>query len=412
VSGTVTLSATASDNVGVTQVQFYVDNSTRELATVTTSPYSTSWNTTTVTNGVHTVKAVASDAAGNTTTSTINVTVANEASTIPVSVIAIPVNTYPTAVAVSGDSAYVYGGDVIWTIDTRTNTVTDWTAIYNEPPVTTADGRTYAANPNLYYQGNAPYDSVDVIDGATGAVIKNIPLPACYDCYSPPSGPRDLVLSPDGKWLYVSEDYWTESGPAGTEVTVIDTATDTVVGVHYPVVPTIDMEITPDGRIYAADQDYWYSDVVIYDSNWNYAGSIRLSSLTGSSFTWPTTLALNADGKRAFVHVYDFDGRGKTVSVLDIDPASPRYNTEIAVITERYSVVSPDGARRFVAEPDGKTITVYDNVTNAKIGTIVTDNGASSGLRGLAVAPNGTLYVADPGDNKVYSVTIGGTTSV
>ena len=33
----------------------------------------------------------------------------------PVTVTAIPVNTYPTAVAFSGHNAFVYGGDVIWT---------------------------------------------------------------------------------------------------------------------------------------------------------------------------------------------------------------------------------------------------------------------------------------------------------
>jgi Bacterial Ig domain len=70
VSGTVTLSATASDNVGVTDVKFYVDNSITPLATLTASPYSTLWNTATVTDGAHTLKAVARDAAGNTTTST------------------------------------------------------------------------------------------------------------------------------------------------------------------------------------------------------------------------------------------------------------------------------------------------------------------------------------------------------
>ena len=77
VSGTVTLSASASDNVGVTQVQFFVDNSSTALATDTTSPYSATWNTTAVSNGTHTLSAVARDAAGNTTTSTRSVTVAN-----------------------------------------------------------------------------------------------------------------------------------------------------------------------------------------------------------------------------------------------------------------------------------------------------------------------------------------------
>jgi len=72
VSGTVTLSATAIDNAGgsgVAGVQFKLDGA--KLGTEdTSSPYSVSWNTTTVANGTHTLTAVARDAAGNITTST------------------------------------------------------------------------------------------------------------------------------------------------------------------------------------------------------------------------------------------------------------------------------------------------------------------------------------------------------
>ncbi len=77
VSGTsVTLSATASDNVGVTSVQFKVDGTV--IGTDTSSPYSMSWNTTTISNGSHSLTATASDAATNSTTSSvISVTVSN-----------------------------------------------------------------------------------------------------------------------------------------------------------------------------------------------------------------------------------------------------------------------------------------------------------------------------------------------
>ncbi|HEV2721463.1 MAG TPA: protease pro-enzyme activation domain-containing protein, partial [Thermoanaerobaculia bacterium] len=54
VSGTTTVSANASDNVGVTKVEFYLDGALQ--ATVTTSPYSWSWNTTTATNASHTLQ--------------------------------------------------------------------------------------------------------------------------------------------------------------------------------------------------------------------------------------------------------------------------------------------------------------------------------------------------------------------
>ncbi|HVF34874.1 MAG TPA: Ig-like domain-containing protein [Candidatus Saccharimonadia bacterium] len=66
-SGTITLSATASDNAGVTQVEFYVDSVLK--GTDTTSPYSMTLDSTTLANGSHTLTAKAFDAAGNTTTS-------------------------------------------------------------------------------------------------------------------------------------------------------------------------------------------------------------------------------------------------------------------------------------------------------------------------------------------------------
>lgn len=76
VSGTVTVSATASDNVGVSRVELFVDGSLH--STDTTSPYSFSWNTTAVANGSHALQTRAYDAAGNSGSSaTVNVTVGN-----------------------------------------------------------------------------------------------------------------------------------------------------------------------------------------------------------------------------------------------------------------------------------------------------------------------------------------------
>jgi hypothetical protein len=78
VSGTaLSVTATASDNVGVAGVQFRIDGS--NIGTEdTTAPYSYTWDTTLATNALHTWTAVARDAAGNTTTSAgISVTVNN-----------------------------------------------------------------------------------------------------------------------------------------------------------------------------------------------------------------------------------------------------------------------------------------------------------------------------------------------
>ena len=80
VNGSVAVAANASDDVGVAGVQFRIDST--NLATEdTTSPYGATWDSRTVSNGVHTVTAVARDAAGNTATTSVAVTVNNAAPT-------------------------------------------------------------------------------------------------------------------------------------------------------------------------------------------------------------------------------------------------------------------------------------------------------------------------------------------
>jgi Bacterial Ig domain/Glycosyl hydrolases family 39 len=64
IAGTVALSASASDNVGVTQVKWYVDG--REVAwDGDGAPWTKSWNSTSVADGSHQVFAKAADAAAN-----------------------------------------------------------------------------------------------------------------------------------------------------------------------------------------------------------------------------------------------------------------------------------------------------------------------------------------------------------
>src|SRR5690242_16741002 len=112
-----------------------------------------------------------------------------------------------------------------------------------------------------------------------------------------------------------------------------------------------------------------------------YLTTIRLTSDTGSPWSSPTTLAMSTDRTHAFAHVYDWDSGAFTVSIIDTDPTSPTYNTE-TFMTERYSALSPDGTRRYIPEPDGKTITVYDTATNTAIGYFTTDNQPNTSTRG------------------------------
>lgn len=78
VSGTITASSSASDSVGVSGVKFYID-STLIGSEDTSSPYSVSFDTTSVNSGSYTFRAVARDAAGNVATSTgVSVTIDND----------------------------------------------------------------------------------------------------------------------------------------------------------------------------------------------------------------------------------------------------------------------------------------------------------------------------------------------
>lgn len=81
VSGTVNVEASATDDTGVAKVEFKIDNG--QPTADTSAPYTFSWNSTSVGDGAHTITATAFDAAGNSTPTSIQVTVKNATSTTP-----------------------------------------------------------------------------------------------------------------------------------------------------------------------------------------------------------------------------------------------------------------------------------------------------------------------------------------
>ena len=75
VSGTVPVTASASDNVAVASVEFWVDGA--KEATDTSAPYSYSWDTTQVLGGPHTILVKAFDPSNNSASTSAGVTVSN-----------------------------------------------------------------------------------------------------------------------------------------------------------------------------------------------------------------------------------------------------------------------------------------------------------------------------------------------
>ena len=85
VSGTVQITATASDNVGVTEVEFYCGTSSLGKGTLSGGVWRLNWNTTTLADGTCVLTAKARDAATNEGTSAaVNVTIDNTAPTVSI----------------------------------------------------------------------------------------------------------------------------------------------------------------------------------------------------------------------------------------------------------------------------------------------------------------------------------------
>jgi len=104
VSGSSTVSIAASDNVGVTKVEFYVNGVLQ--GTDTASPYTFSWNTAALANGSYTLSAKAYDAAGNVGQApSVQVSVLNDATAPTVTAFTMPATSTTVTVPVSTFSA-------------------------------------------------------------------------------------------------------------------------------------------------------------------------------------------------------------------------------------------------------------------------------------------------------------------
>jgi subtilase family serine protease len=106
VSGTVNVQVAASDAVGVTKVELYLDGVL--VATASQSPVTFAWDTTGEANGTHTLSARAYDATGNAGTSAnVAVNVQNIV-VVPDTELPVAAITSPTAGTVVSKSQKVY----------------------------------------------------------------------------------------------------------------------------------------------------------------------------------------------------------------------------------------------------------------------------------------------------------------
>jgi len=158
VSGTVAINASASDDVAVLRVELYRDGGVL-LGTDPTSPYSLSWDSTTVTPGAHTLYAKAYDQDNVTTSATVSVTVLDAtpptvAITSPTNGSTVNKNANVTIAASAGDNVGVarveiYVGTTLICSDTSSPYSCVWRTPNKAGVVSSLQAKAYDARGNV-----------------------------------------------------------------------------------------------------------------------------------------------------------------------------------------------------------------------------------------------------------------------
>jgi YVTN family beta-propeller protein len=336
----------------------------------------------------------------------------------------IAVGANPIDAVVAGDRLYVLnsGAGSVSVIDTVTNQVVNTIPGlgYSSPMVASSDGRYLYLSQYDSYNVTA---SVKVVDTATRSVVTTVNMPKCEveGCGLPgggwanSAGITDIAISSDDSRVYVSE-LWVGDSFYGGTLTMIDTATNTIVGSPFPSQWGdfySNIEVSPDGtRLYAGSGYPYYPQMDVLDARTLAGiGTVPLDGNPG----WPPlsmgSLTFSPDGERAYARTTEIwpTYSSQTFAVIDTKPGSPTYHTQIATITvppgAQYMRVSPDG-RAYVVHDGGKTVTVIDTATNTVIGSISSDQIGGE-YAALAVGEDGTLYFTNYADNAVYAVTTG-----
>ena len=293
VSSTITVAATASDNVGVTQVQLYADGA--PVAMDTASPYTFSLNTVSLTNGSHTLQTKAYDAAGNVGSSAaVTITVNNTAGgdTTPPSQ---PTNLAVTSVTTSSVS-------LSWTASTDNVGVTGYN-IYRSGTKVGTSNTTSFTNTGLtaetaYTYTVAAYDAAGNVSTQSGAVTGTTATGGSGGDTTPPTTPTNLAQT--GATASTISLVWTAStdnvGVAGYQIFAANNqvGTSTGTGTSYTITG-----LQWPGTTYSIQID-------AYDAAGNISGLSNFiigttASSTGGGDTTPPTTSITSPSNGATV---------------------------------------------------------------------------------------------------------------
>lgn len=122
VGGTITVSVDASDDIGVTKVEFYKDADMAPYATLSAFPFTANLNTATLAFGAHTLKVKAYDAAGNAGSSIL---------------VSITIDNVPPVISLTapGDASVVSGAAVAVSVSASDNVAVQHVDFYRDTDI-------------------------------------------------------------------------------------------------------------------------------------------------------------------------------------------------------------------------------------------------------------------------------------
>jgi YVTN family beta-propeller protein len=232
---------------------------------------------------------------------------------------------------------------------------------------------TCAAAPNAYV-GNFKDNTVSVIDTATGTVVATLPVA---------SGPHGMTQTPDGRTVYVS-------GEGSSQVSVIDTASNRVTATLDVGKTPHGLAMTPDGRtllvgVYGEDR------VAFIDT-------ATQKQLGSAAVAKPHTIAVRPDGKVAYVASQE---PGKFALVV-VDLATRAVLRSIALDkAPRDPEFAADGHALYFTLAGVNAVQVLDPANDTVVAQIATGVSPhiASVFRGASV---GTVVVQGPGELLLF----------
>jgi len=231
-----------------------------------------------------------------------------------------------------------------------------------------------AAGPKAYV-GNFKDNSVSVIDTATGTVVATVPVAA---------GPHGMGVSPDGRTVYVS-------GEGSSDVSVIDTATDRVARTITVGKTPHGVAMAPDGKLLLVGV-YGEDKVVFVDT----ATQQVVASVPVAK---PHTIAIRSDGKLAYVSSQE---PGKFALVV-VDLAAHTVTRTLPLEkTPRDLEFGYDGKALYYTLAGINAVQVLDPASDKVVAEIPT--GASPHIANyFRGAPAGTVVVQGPGELMLFN---------